>query len=65
MFSFILDLYQSLERFLGFGYDDDGYEYCESNKIVLSTPIIEEPIVSPVIVEPMLITSENIFVAKY
>jgi hypothetical protein len=73
MFSYILDLFQSLERFLGFenddyvdkDYDDDGYEYCESNKIILSTPIIEAPIVSPILVDPTLITSEHTFVAKY
>jgi hypothetical protein len=77
MFSYILDLFQSLERFLGFenddydydyvgeDYDDDGYEYCESNKIVLSTPIIEAPIVSPILVDATLITSEHTFVAKY
>jgi hypothetical protein len=80
MFRYILDLFQSLERFLGFenddydynyvggGYDDDGYsgyEYCESNKIVLSTPIIEQPIISPILLDTTLITSENTFVAKY
>ncbi len=68
MFNYIFDLYQSLERFIGFenddyadeGYVDDGYEYWESNKIILTIPIV-----SPIIVEPMLITSENTFVAKY
>jgi hypothetical protein len=78
MFSYILDLFQSLERFLGFenddydyvgeGYDDEsysGYEYCESNKIVLSTPIIEQPIISPILLDATLITSENTFIAKY
>jgi hypothetical protein len=72
MFSYILNLFQSLERFLGFGNDyadadadDDAYEYWESNQIVLTVPITEQPIVSPTMVEPMLITSENTFVAKY
>ena len=73
MFNYILDLFQSLERFLGFGdddykddgYADDAYEYWESNQIVLTVPITEQPIISPAIVEPMLITSENTFVAKY
>ena len=67
MFDYIFDLYQVVERFLGLAYDnyDECYEYLESNKIILDTPIIEQPIVSPILVEPMFITSEHIFVAKY
>jgi hypothetical protein len=72
MFDYIFDLYQVVERFLGLTYNnyddtcnDECYEYLESNKIILNTPIIEKPIVSPILVEPMFITSEHIFVAKY